>query len=371
MKTRIVKIDENTIGDREEAELEEAGRILKNGGLVVFPTETVYGLGADAFNSEGAARIYHAKGRPSDNPLIVHIADVASLEAVAVFSSERERTRAYALAEHFWPGPLTMILPKVKAIPKETTGGLDTVAVRLPSHIVARKLIVAAGGFVAAPSANISGRPSPTDAQNCIQDMDGRVEMIIDSGETQIGLESAIIDLTSEQPAILRPGVIGTKELEQVLHQKESTVIQNAGPLPDEEARPKAPGMKYRHYAPKGDLTIVDGSVKDVIQYINNAVDKYRSLNKKTSVIASAETENEYMADHVYNIGKAADGHAIAHNLYRALRQADNDKADVIYSESFYGLKETDAIMNRLLKAAGGRIVYLSAAIAKNESINL
>ena len=359
MKTRIVRIDEDEIGAREEGEILEAGRILRNGGLVVFPTETVYGLGADAFNSEGAARIYNAKGRPSDNPLIVHIAALSSLEEAARFSTKTEKDRAFALAEHFWPGPLTMILPKVDSLPKETTGGLDTVAVRFPAHRVARKLIEAAGGFVAAPSANISGRPSPTDAGYCIQDMDGKVEMIIDSGETRIGLESAIIDLTGNEVAILRPGVINAEEVEAILHLKKSSVIGGFDrPLEDSD-HPKAPGMKYRHYAPVGELTVVDGPSEKVVKYINDALREQKKENKKTAVIAHAESESLYLADLVHNIGRANSGEEIAHNLYRILRQLDDEEADVIYSEAFRGLKETDAIMNRLLKAAGGQVVYL------------
>ena len=359
MKTKIVRINDNGIGAREEGEIAEAGRILQNGGLVVFPTETVYGLGADAFNSEGAARIYNAKGRPSDNPLIVHIADLSRLEQVACFSKDDEKDRAFALAEHFWPGPLTIILPKTDRLPKETTGGLETVAIRFPAHPVARKLITAAGGFVAAPSANISGRPSPTDAKYCIQDMAGKVEMIIDSGETQIGLESTIIDLTGNEVAILRPGIISLEEIESVLGLKKTGVIRTADKSLEESAHPKAPGMKYRHYAPVGELTIVEGSRQETVVYINKAVQKQRTAGKKTAVIASTETEKLYQADVVHSIGAATSGEEIAHNLYRILRQMDDEKADVIYSEAFNGLRETDAIMNRLRKAAGGHIVCL------------
>lgn len=251
MKTIVVTLDkEHPDGEA----ILRAGEIIKAGGLVAFPTETVYGLGGDALNPESSRKIYAAKGRPSDNPLIVHICRWEDIYKIADPVPEI----AERLAARFWPGPLTMILNKTALVPKETTGGLDTVAVRFPSDSIAQRFICAAGGFVAAPSANTSGRPSPTLAQYVKEDMDGRIEMILDGGEeVGIGLESTIVDLTGDIPMILRPGYVTQKMLEEVANQVDvdKTILDANCHL-----RPKAPGMRYRHYAPKGDLTIIEGA---------------------------------------------------------------------------------------------------------------
>ena len=277
MKTKLIRMDEQHI---DTALIKEAGDMIRAGGLVAFPTETVYGLGGDALNPSSSEKIYRAKGRPSDNPLIIHIADMEALDKIVLEVPES----AVKLAKWFWPGPLTMIFYKSGFVPRETTGGLDTVAVRMPAHRVARELIRAAGGYVAAPSANRSGRPSPTVAKYVVQDMDGRVEMIIDGGDVDIGLESTIVDLTTEKPVILRPGYITRQMLEQVLMEVEedSTMMRD-----DSGQAPRAPGMKYRHYAPKGDLTVVDGEAESVITYINTQVAKMQDDNKITGVIAT------------------------------------------------------------------------------------
>lgn len=347
MNTKIVKIDEV-----DEVVLQEAGQVLKQGGLVAFPTETVYGLGGDALNKESSRKIYAAKGRPSDNPLIVHIADMEALTSIVKeVTPEAER-----IAQSFWPGPLTMILPKSDKVPYETTGGLDTVAVRMPSHPVARKLIQYGGGYVAAPSANTSGKPSPTVAKYVIEDMDGRVDMILDGGEVGIGLESTIIDLTVTPPQILRPGYVTLDMLEEVLGQVDvdKTILSNESGL-----APKAPGMKYRHYAPAGELTIVDGETKQVVAYINKETGKLQESGQRVGVIGSLETKDQYGADVVKNIGSRQDEEAIAKNLYRILREFDDEKVEVIFSESFSGTGMGQAIMNRLLKAAGHKVIYL------------
>ena len=347
MNTKIVKIDETA-----EAALKEAGQVLKQGGLVAFPTETVYGLGGDALNKESSRKIYAAKGRPSDNPLIVHIATMEALTPIV-----KEVTQeAEKIAQSFWPGPLTMILLKSDKVPYETTGGLDTVAVRMPSHPVARKLIEYGGGYVAAPSANTSGKPSPTVAKYVIEDMDGRVDMILDGGEVGIGLESTIIDLTVNPPQILRPGYVTQVMLEEVLGQVDvdKTILSNESGL-----APKAPGMKYRHYAPSGELAIVAGETGQVIAYINQETAKLQESGQKVGVIGSLETIEEYGADVVKNIGSRQDEEAIAKNLYRILREFDDEKVEVIFSESFSGTGMGQAIMNRLLKAAGHKVIQL------------
>ncbi len=355
METKIIRIDsqKDVFSEEEENALKEAGRILRRGGLVAFPTETVYGLGGDALNKESSRKIYEAKGRPSDNPLIVHI---ASMEALPLIAEKIDET-VYKIADAFWPGPLTIILPKTEAVPAETTGGLQTVAVRFPSNPVARKMIEYAGGYVAAPSANVSGKPSPTVAKYVAEDMNGRIDMIIDGGEVGIGLESTILDLTMYPPQILRPGYITQDMLNEVLGRVDvdRTILDNSS-----GQAPKAPGMKYRHYAPKGELVIVTGEIKDVTCYINEQCAKCSTDGKKAGVIASQESLQEYRADVIKNIGSRTDESAIAHNLYRVLREFDDEDVEMIFSESFHDGGMGQAIMNRLLKAAGHKIINLT-----------
>lgn len=354
METKIYKIQgsNGTFTEEEEKLLEEAGAVLRRGGLVAFPTETVYGLGGDALNKESSHRIYAAKGRPSDNPLIVHICRFEDIYEIASEVSDE----AVRIAEAFWPGPLTVILPKSDKVPYETTGGLDTVAVRMPSHPVAQKLIAMQGGFVAAPSANTSGKPSPTVAKYVIEDMDGKIDAIIDGGEVGIGLESTIIDLTVSPPQILRPGYITEEMLSKVLGQVETDVtIVKA----DSGQAPKAPGMKYRHYAPKGELTIVQGLPEEVIDYINGQAAVDIGNGEKVGVIATEESVGKYHADSVKSVGSRQDEESIARNLYTFLREFDDEGVTKIYSESFTAEGLGQAIMNRLLKAAGHRVIRL------------
>lgn len=347
MKTRIIRIDQQHI---DKALIKEAGDVIKEGGLAAFPTETVYGLGGDALNPRSSEKIYRAKGRPSDNPLIVHIADMETLDAIVREVPESARR----LAERFWPGPLTMILFKSDLVPRETTGGLDTVAVRMPSHPVARELIRAAGGYVAAPSANRSGRPSPTVAKYVTEDMDGRIEMILDGGDVEIGLESTIIDLTAGEPAILRPGYITKEMLGEILAdvEEDCTMMQD-----DSGQAPRAPGMKYRHYAPKGDLTIVAGEEDRVVEYINAQTAANKDNNKKTGVIATDTSVGKYRAEVCRSAGNREDGNTIAKELYRVLREFDDEQVEVIYAEAFDTSGIGQAIMNRLLKAAGHKVI--------------
>lgn len=349
MNTRVIRIDEQHM---DMVLVGEAGAIIRAGGLVAFPTETVYGLGGDALNPQSSEKIYLAKGRPSDNPLIVHIADIEKLDAIVREVPESARI----LAEQFWPGPLTMILHKSDAVPYETTGGLDTVAVRMPVHPVARALIRAAGGYVAAPSANRSGRPSPTAAEYVIEDMDGRIEMVIDSGDVEIGLESTIIDLTTDKATILRPGYITNRMLVQVLGEVEEDCTMMRA---DSGQAPKAPGMKYRHYAPKGELTIIDGEEERVVEYINTQIRQQMKDNKKTGVIGTDTSVSKYQADVCKSLGSRKDEATIARELYRVLREMDDESVEVIYAESFDAVGLGQAIMNRLLKAAGHRIVHV------------
>lgn len=349
MKTKIIRVDEDNI---DLQLISEAGTIIREGGLVAFPTETVYGLGGDALNAASSGKIYAAKGRPSDNPLIVHIADMKMLGKIVMEVPEA----AYKLAERYWPGPLTMIFNKAECVPAQTTGGLATVAVRMPSHKVAKALIEAAGGYVAAPSANLSGRPSPTAAKYVIEDLDGRVDMIIDGGEADIGLESTIIDLTGKTPMILRPGYVTEKMLKKTIGSVDTdrTILDV-----DSKQAPKAPGMKYRHYAPKGNLVLVEGAAAEVVSYINEQLAWHKSRGAKTGVIATDETADSYHADCIKSVGKREDEEQIARQLFRILREFDDEEVQVIYAESFESQGVGEAIMNRLLKAAGHQVEHL------------
>ena len=347
MCTKRVKVDCENV---DEALLIAPGKVLREGGLVAFPTETVYGLGGDAKNASASEKIYAAKGRPSDNPLIVHIAEFSELEEIV----EEVPDSARALADAFWPGPLTMILQKNEVIPYETTGGLDTVAVRMPSHPVARAFIKASGCMVAAPSANISGRPSPTTADHVWEDLNGRIDYVIDGGAVEIGLESTIIDLTEDIPLVLRPGYITPEEIAEVI----GTVKMDPG-LSGEDVtvRPKAPGMRYRHYAPKGNLMIVTGDTDNVIKEINSRAECAIADGKSVGIIATEETGALYKKGKVLVIGDRNDEDAIAHNLYGILREFDELGVEEIYSESLATPRIGQAIMNRLLKAAGHQII--------------
>ncbi len=334
----------------ETGDLDEAVYILQHGGLVAFPTETVYGLGGDAKNQDASKKIYAAKGRPSDNPLIVHIHDFSELEEIASEVPEAARK----LADAFWPGPLTMIVKKNDVIPLETTGGLDTVAVRMPSHPVARELLIRSNVMVAAPSANTSGRPSPTTADHVWEDLAGKIDCIIDGGTVQIGLESTIVDLSEDVPTILRPGYINEDMLREVLGE----VRMDPGILGvDKNVRPKAPGMRYKHYAPKGDLVIVDGPEDKVIAEINRLVREDIAAGRKVGVIATEEDKDRYECDTILTIGDRKDEDSIAHNLYAVLRDFDELGVEKMYSESFDTPRIGQAIMNRLLKAAGHHVL--------------
>ena len=293
METQVRRLSYSQI---DETMIEEAGRIIRKGGLVAFPTETVYGLGGDALNPESSKKIYAAKGRPSDNPLIVHIADKRDLYRIVREVPEK----AKKLMEAFWPGPLTMIFYKNELVPQATTGGLDTVAVRMPSDRIAAAFIRAAGGFVAAPSANVSGRPSTTTAAHVEEDLSGRIEMILDGGQAVIGLESTIVDMSVEPPVILRPGAVTEEMMEAVIGPLE---VDKAIIAPDSGVKPKAPGMKYRHYAPRADLAVVEGSTEAVIAAINQLAEEAEAEGKRVGIIATDETKDRYPKGLVLSLG--------------------------------------------------------------------
>ena len=370
-------------GNNKEA-IAEASKILQDGGLVAFPTETVYGLGADALNADAAAKIYAAKGRPSDNPLIVHIADTDAVEKLADLET-MNRThpdmvkKAHMLMEAFWPGPLTIIFPKLAIVPDGTTGGLPTVAIRMPSHPIAQELIRTSGVSIAAPSANTSGRPSPTTAQHVWEDMDGRIEMILDGGAVGIGIESTIVDMTGTIPTILRPGFITKAMLSEIVG---DVTIDPAIIEPDPNLRPKAPGMKYTHYAPHGTLSIVEAVADEsanraslhsgvkvsynateaetlrVAEKIKALVNEKEAQGYKVAILTTREHASLYKNySHVLIVGEGNKGQTISARLYAALRECDSEQMEYMYSEAFDQNELGGAIMNRLLKAAGHRVI--------------
>ena len=349
MDTKIVRItDKEQLKDEE---LLEAARILREGGLVAFPTETVYGLGGNALDEHASEKIYAAKGRPSDNPLIAHISCMEELPALVREVPEAGRR----LAEAYWPGPLTMIFRKKDEVPYETTGGLETVAVRMPSDPVASRLIRLAGVPVAAPSANTSGRPSPTRAEHVIEDLNGKIDMIIGGGQVGIGVESTIVDVSGETPVLLRPGAVTMEMLEAVLGRVDIDPAIT-GPV-SADIKPKAPGMKYRHYAPKAEMVLVEGEMEQVVRYINQETKKAQKEGKTVGIICTEESRNLYPEGILEVIGSREHEETVAHNLFAVLREFDNRKVDCIFSESFSRDQLGQAIMNRLCKAAGYHIV--------------
>ena len=334
----------------------QAGEVIRAGGLVAFPAETVYGLGADACSEDAARKIYAAKGRPSDNPLIVHIAEIGKLGELASEIPEAARR----LADVYWPGPLTMIFHKTGLIPDATTGGRNTVAVRYPDQPTAQAFIRAAGGLICAPSANLSGRPSPTNAHDVLEDMDGRIDLILDDGSSIIGLESTIVDMTAEPPVMLRPGAITPAMLKDVVPE----IDTEGGTALENEEHPRAPGMKYRHYAPHAPLTIVEaadgqsegsepaGGAAGVVETINRLVAEAADKGQKAGVLTCTEHADLYPGAVVKSLGSMDSEEEMARHLFTALREFDREDVDVIYSESFTRERIGFALMNRLLKAA-------------------
>ncbi|MBO4395119.1 MAG: threonylcarbamoyl-AMP synthase [Eubacterium sp.] len=350
MQTQIISWD-STDGYKPD-DLDQAVKILKNGGLVVFPTETVYGLGCNGRSEKAAKKVYKAKDRPGDNPLILHVADRDSVQKLV----KEIPPLAEKLMDTFWPGPLTLIFRKAKQIPKAVTGGLETVAIRMPAHTGARDLIRAAGMPIAAPSANRSGRPSPTMVSHVIEDLDGRVDMIIDGGVVGIGYESTIVDVTGARPVILRPGFITKEMIGEVIGVSDDEIIQEASMVTGDTA-PRAPGMKYRHYAPEAELTVVRGDEEEVPRKIDELARQFPS--DMVGVLTTDERAGLYDYGVVLSIGSTREN-TLGHELYHSLREFDHRGVKHIYAETFFGIDQEDALMNRLMKAAGGQIVDLA-----------
>lgn len=344
METKLVKVDTE---NPEKSVLTEAAEILKNGGLVAFPTETVYGLGANGLDEKACKRIYEAKGRPSDNPLILTIGDLDGLYKIVGKVTEN----AKKIIDAFWPGPITLVLPKADCVPETVTGGLDTVAVRYPSNKIARELIKIAGIPVAAPSANSSGKPSPTRASHVEFDLNGKIEMIIDGGAADWGLESTILDVSEDKPVLLRPGAVTQDMIEDVVG--EIDVDPAVYSKPDGNIVPKAPGMKYKHYSPSAKVILVSGSMENVISTINEKISADEKNGLRVGVMATTQTKDRYIGGEVLVVGDRTKPETIGANLFKILRKFDFIGVDIVYSEVFDEDGEGVAIMNRLNKAAG------------------
>lgn len=338
----------------------EAAEILASGGTVAFPTETVYGLGADARNTQAVERIFAAKGRPSDNPLIVHIAEMAQLEGLVTEVNETERR----LMEAFWPGPLTLVMPAVPgAVSPRVTAGLATVAVRMPAHDVALRLIAAAGCPVAAPSANRSGRPSPTLARHVGEDLAGAIDGIVDGGPTGVGVESTVVEAGRDGTVtVLRPGGITAEQLARVAAGgvKLDIALQSEGDAQPGSPAPRSPGMKYTHYAPRGVMRIVKGPAPEAVAaHIQAALDEATARGEITGLLAFDEHLPLYHAETVISLGSLDQLETAAHRLYAALRRLDEDGVTFIMAEACPEEGLGSAIMNRLLKAAGHNVTYV------------
>ena len=348
MQTKVALIKDI---EKDSKYLIEAAKIIKEGGIVAFPTETVYGLGANALDQEAVKKIFVAKGRPQDNPLIVHVADF-NLSNIA----KEIPQIAKELMETFWPGPLTIILKKQSNIPNITSANLDTIGIRMPSDLVAKKFIEISSCPIAAPSANISGRPSPTDMERCVEDLNGRVDYILGGEKSNVGVESTIVDCTVNPPCVLRPGGITLEMLREI----DSNIYIDPAIMekPSENLKPKAPGMKYRHYAPKAKVKIIDGECKKTIEKINEMVQNYIEQGKAVGIMATNQTKDYYKNEaKIISIGDRADLSTVTKNLFEALRTFDDLGVDVILCESFEEKGLGVALMNRLKKSAGFDII--------------
>ena len=343
---RCLLIDTDKDKEFLDEQLHKVANLLKAGKTVVFPTETVYGLGANALDPEAAKKIYEAKGRPSDNPLIVHISKKEDVDFLAGNISQDSKL----LMEAFWPGPLTLILDKSDNVPIETTGGLMTVAIRMPSNPIARKLIDLAGVPIAAPSANISGRPSITSSKYLVEELCERVDAIIISEDSEIGLESTVIDMTASTPVILRPGKIGKTEIEKILNKE----IELDPSLKDENAAPKSPGMKYKHYSPNATVIVVTGSLDEMKQKINQKLSLDKNKSDTVKVVCLEERVSVYDG---YGISWGKNSQEAAKNLFKILRLMDEQNIEVVYFEALNSDEISEAVMNRLIKAAGNMIL--------------
>lgn len=352
--TRIHHLEGTVSSLEAEEALKEAAKVIRQGGTVVFPTETVYGLGADGLSAEAVKKIYKAKGRPSDNPMILHVSSMEMLKRVVTHLPDKAR----ALMDAFWPGPLTLVLEKGARVPLEATGGLETVAVRMPSHQLARKLIELSDTPIAAPSANLSGKPSPTTSDHVIEDLDGRVDLIIAADNASIGLESTVVDMTTSTPVLLRPGSITLSQMKNVVG--EVAVDPGVNRSLGKEEKVRSPGMKYRHYAPDGEMILVKGTFPGVVYTMMDWMEKKKSLHP----IALAPTEylELFGSWEVLDMGSVQSPKEIMNRLYGLLRACNQNQAGFIVAPLFSEEEEYLAVNNRLSKAAGYHIVDSSGS---------
>lgn len=347
IETKIIKV--NSKEPKKEL-VKEGASLIKRGKLVAFPTETVYGLGANGLDKEAVAKIFIAKGRPGDNPLILHVASREQVEPLVESISEE----AEKVMERFWPGPLTIIFKRSSLVPDVITAGLDTVAVRMPNHPIASEFIKASGVPIAAPSANTSGKPSPTEASHVQEDLGGKIDMIIDGGSTGIGVESTVLDLSGDIPTILRPGGITLEELKKTI----PNVVEDLSIIKDDkDIIPKSPGQKYRHYAPKAEMIVFTGEVSAIVDAINEYTKKSMAQGKSVGIMATEETRDKYQEGLIISVGSRNNKETIAHNLFSTIRLFDEKNVDIILSEGVDLSHIGKAIMNRLKKASGGNIM--------------
>ncbi len=347
METKIRSLDVDNI---DQAIINEAVAILKASGTVVFPTETVYGLGANGLDIGAVDKIFKAKGRPSDNPLILHVHSISQVKELVEEIPEIAKT----CMEKFWPGPLTILFKKSSKVPEIITAGLNTVAIRMPDNKIALELIKTGNMPIAAPSANLSGRPSPTSAKHVIEDLMGRVDMIIDGASTGIGIESTVLDLSGDIPMILRPGAVTEEDLKRFIAniRVDSSIISE-----DKSIIPKSPGQKYRHYAPKAEMLVFTGEVQDIIQAINKKLGEYGGKGKKIGIMCTDETKDYYKDVLALSLGSRKNPETIGHNLFNTLRILDENNVDIILAEGIEVSNIGFAIMNRMMKASSGKII--------------
>lgn len=347
-KTILINIDKDNIDIKK---LKHAAEILRAGGTVTFPTETVYGLGANALDINAVKKIFEAKGRPSDNPLIIHISNYEDLnELVLEIPKNAEK-----IINEFWPGPLTLIFNKSSIVPEIITGGLNTVAIRMPAHPIAKLLIELAKVPVAAPSANLSGKPSPTKEKHVKDDLMGRVDAIVCGGDTAVGVESTVLDITSDIPMILRPGGVTKEELERIIGRVEvDPAIEGTQ---KKHLIPKSPGMKYTHYSPNADVILLSGDLEDIITGIEKIRKDKENNGYRVGIMATDETKDKYEGGTVISLGSRSNLETVASNLFKVLREFDEKNTDVILAETFEEKGLGQAIMNRLIKAAGYNIL--------------
>lgn len=349
MNTITIKIEiENIDGE----DLKHAAGIIKSGGIVAFPTETVYGLGANGLDTEAVEKIFKAKGRPADNPLILHVCALSQVESLV---EEISDTARMCMAK-FWPGPLTILFKRSELVPDIVSAGLDTVAIRMPDNGIALKLIELSETPIAAPSANLSGRPSPTSFKHVKEDMMGKIDMIIDGGSTGIGLESTVLDLSGDLPMILRPGGVTIEQLKKLIPNIvfDKSIIDNSSSI-----IPKSPGQKYRHYAPKSEMILFGGDLGKVVDEIKKLSKAYLLDGKKVGIMCTDQTKDLYEDGIIISLGSRDEESTIAQSLFDTLRRFDEEGVDIILAESMDMSNLGSAIMNRLKKAASGKIVEL------------